>query len=101
MDDVRFDVLVRRCGTGATRRGALRLLGGGVLTGTLLPALAPDAAASRARKRCRRKSGSFLGWGTCHCAVTCGADFSRFSCHETPGCLCLKTANGTGFCGVV
>jgi len=79
MDDARFDALVRRCGAGATRRGALRLLGGGILAGALVPAIAPDATAGRAKRRCRRKGGVFLGTGgQCRCAYACNADASRF-----------------------
>jgi hypothetical protein len=100
MDDGRFDAMVRRCGRGATRRDALRLLGRGVLAGALLPVRVPDAAAGRAKRRCRRKGGVFLGkGGQCRCAYACNADASRFPCQNNPDCVCQKAVDGTGFCG--
>src|SRR5215213_3443042 len=60
MDEVRFDALVRRCGTEATRRGIVRLLGGGILAGALGlwgrgEATAGCGAECPFCKRCRRR----------------------------------------------
>src|SRR5215211_7923365 len=99
MDDSWFDALVRRYGTGATRRGALHLLGGGLLVAAgLLPAVSPEAGAGSAKKRCRRKSGLYVAKGTCHCTSSCTSD--ALHCHHNdPNCYCSQTIGGKGFCG--
>jgi hypothetical protein len=99
MDDAQFDNLVRRFRPGATRRRALRLLGGGVLVGTLAPALLPDDAGASAKKRCRKKEGVFMAKGKCNCALTYYSDASKFPCPHHADCFCYEGVNGHGFCG--
>jgi hypothetical protein len=97
MDQTRFDSLVRTLGTGVSRKEALKLIGGVVALAA--PSLLPGSAEAgrRARRRCRRKSGSYLSQGECRCAVQCGVADS-FSCRGEAGCFCGETVEGPGAC---
>jgi len=103
MDADRFDVLARTLTTTRSHRSLVRLLSGGVVAGAEGHGFVPEAAArSAAKKRCRRKGGVFLDHGRCHCALGCEtSDFDKFTCKNTPGCVCLKTATGKGFCSAI
>ena len=57
-----------------------------------------EALSRRKRRRCRRKGGTPLTDGDCHCAAGCEDDWNRFSCQDNPPCACVKTTEGTGFC---
>lgn len=103
MDADRFDAMARALIMTRSRRSLARLLGGGVLAGAVVHGLVPEVAAiRRSRKRCRRKGGVYLEQGQCHCAPGCDtSDFEKFPCQNTPGCVCMKSAAGKGFCAAV
>lgn len=109
MDPNRFDHLTRRLATrsgplGAgtpSRRRVLQAVGG-VLAAAALPALAPSLTAAKgAKKKCKKKGGSWLatadGTSPCHCAVTCSSTVVP-SCEGQVNCACAETAEGAGFC---
>jgi hypothetical protein len=87
-----------------SRRQALRWAGYSVLGAALSSvgfAESAEALGSRAWRRCRRKGGTPLEKGQCHCAYKCGADPARFACENNPSCACLRTTEGRGFCADV
>ena len=95
-----FDDLARGLDAGTlSRRRALKLAGG-ALIGAVVPSLFPrDAEAlNRAKRRCRRRGGTYASSGNCHCAITCSFSAEQFPCQSTPGCTCFKTVTGSGFC---
>jgi hypothetical protein len=106
MTEHRLDTLAKQlCDGSGSRRRALQTLAGAVLA-MALPALAPhDADASRAKRKCARKGGTWLSTADatspCHCAATCSstAPFTPRHCHHKSGCVCLETTEGEGFCG--
>ena len=85
-----------------SRRQAIRWAGYSVLGASLSSmgfAESAEALSRKARRRCRRKGGTPLEKGNCHCAYACDApDVSRFHCQDSIACHCLKTAEGKGFC---
>ena len=96
-----FDDLARGLDEGTiSRRRALRLVGGAAFGAALMPVMPKQAEAltRRFRRRCRRKGGSPLEKGNCHCAAKCNSDFSRFHCNGSTNCTCLRTLSGKGFC---
>ena len=83
-----------------SRRQAIRWAGYAVAGATLSSmgfAETAEALTRRQRRRCRRKGGTPLEKGNCHCAFNCGADPGQFAC-QNADCVCLKTAEGKGFC---
>ena len=100
MDGQFFDDLAKGLSDGhVSRRRALKLVGAALLA-TTVPSLFPKPAYASARKRCRRKGGSYLSKGNCHCAWKCGADAQQFTCGGNPNCTCFKDASGRGVCGI-
>jgi hypothetical protein len=88
-----------------SRRQAIRWAGYSVLGAALSSmgfAESAEALTLRFRRRCRRKGGTPLERGECHCGFKCGADTNRFVCENNPICACAKTtedrAEGRGFC---
>ena len=93
-----------------SRRQAIRWAGYSVLGAALSTmgfADTAEALSRKARRRCRRKGGTPLEKGTCHCAWeadTCTPiepDPDLFTCQNDPNCFCLKTTEGTGFCSQI
>ena len=85
-----------------SRGQALRWAGYGVLGAALSSmgfADTAEALTRRQRRRCRRKGGTPLEKGSCHCAFNCGDLTSQFDCGSNPNCFCMQTTEGTGFCG--
>jgi hypothetical protein len=102
MDGSRFDRLTAAWAGPVGRRRALRGAAGAAIAGLLAaaPGLAPPGAeaASRAKRRCRRKHGVFVSSGECRCASRCSTPQTRFPCHDNPNCFCGETLAGEGFC---
>ena len=95
-----FDDLARELDAGTiSRRRALKLAGGALL-GVVVPTLFPREAEAlnKAKRRCRRKGGTYLSSGNCHCAITCSFSSDQFPCHSNPRCTCTQTVTGSGFC---
>ena len=93
-----------------SRRQAIRWAGYSVRGASLSSmgfAQSAEALTRKARRRCRRKGGTPLEKGNCHCAweaVTCPPatiepDPNLFTCQNDPTCFCYKTTEGRGFCG--
>jgi hypothetical protein len=92
-----------------SRRQALKWAGYAVAGATLSSmgfADTAEALTRRARRRCRRKGGTPLEKGNCHCAWeadTCSPTIepnpNRFTCQNDNSCTCYKTTEGRGFCG--
>jgi hypothetical protein len=84
-----------------SRRQAIRWAGYSVL-GTALSSVgfaeSAEALTRRARRRCRRKGGTPLEKGTCHCGYNCPGEFSLFECENDPQCACGETTEGSGVC---
>jgi hypothetical protein len=97
-----FDELARGLAENDISRGqALKWAGYGMLGAALSSvgfADTAEALSRRKRRRCRRKGGTPLEEGDCHCAAGCGDAPDRFSCQGNPQCWCIKTTEGTGFC---
>jgi hypothetical protein len=55
-----------------------------------------EALTRRGRRRCRRRGGTPLEEGNCHCAANCRS--KSIPCHGTESCTCFKTTENTGFC---
>ncbi len=91
-----------------SRRQAIKWAGYSVLGATLSSmgfADTAEALTRKARRRCRRKGGTPLEKGNCHCAWeadTCSPTVEpnpdRFTCQNDPNCTCYKTTEGRGFC---
>ena len=86
-----------------SRRQAIRWAGYSV-AGAALSSMGfadtAEALSRKARRRCRRKGGTPLASGDCHCGLNCDApDPTKFSCQDNPNCRCFQTTNGSGFCG--
>ena len=100
MDEQFFDELARGLDEGTiSRRRALRLFGTAALGAALVPVMPKQAEAltRKERRRCRRRGGTPLEKGKCHCALTsCGGP--TFTCNGDVNCFCAKTAENTGFC---
>jgi hypothetical protein len=89
MDGERFDAITKAVGgTITSRRGALRLLGGGALGG-ILSEVGRDAQVD-ARKRCR-KVGQRCHRHNC-CSGHCGADTSGYRSCRIAACVPLGGA---------
>jgi hypothetical protein len=96
-----FDELARGLAENSiSRRQAIRWAGysvAGAALSSLGFAETAEALTRRQRRRCRRKGGTPLEKGTCHCAGNCpGGAF--FNCGNNPECFCLETTEGRGFC---
>jgi hypothetical protein len=84
-----------------SRRQAIRWAGYSVLGAALSSmgfAETAEALTSRQRRRCRRKGGTPLERGECHCAFNCPENFSRFECENDPECACGETTEDRGVC---
>ncbi|HET7093058.1 MAG TPA: hypothetical protein VFI22_06265 [Thermomicrobiales bacterium] len=96
MREPRFDDLVQRFSRDVgSRRRALALAA--ALLGAATAAPIRVEAASRKKKRCRKRGGHFLRKGECRCASTGAAQF----CHGETNCYCWETVAGKGFCGLL
>lgn len=89
----RVDDLASRLAAAVSRRRTLVLIAG---------ALAPRPAAARSdgkreRRRCRRREAVAVR-GQCRCAWIGDGERSDFPCQVDPSCLCVLTAEGTGYC---
>jgi hypothetical protein len=97
-----FDELARGLAENSiSRRQAIRWAGysvAGAALSSLGFAETAEALTRRQRRRCRRKGGTPLEKGSCHCAFNCGDPASQFVCGSNPNCLCMQTTEGTGFC---
>ena len=86
-----------------SRRQALKWAGYSVLGASLSSmgfADTAEALSRKARRRCRRKGGTPLAAGDCHCGLNCDApDPTKFACQDNPNCRCFQTTDGSGFCG--
>jgi hypothetical protein len=56
-----------------------------------------EALTRRQRRRCRRKGGTPLERGECHCGFKCGSS-ADIVCESNRNCSCTKTIEGRGFC---
>jgi hypothetical protein len=85
-----------------SRRQAIEWVGYSVLGAALSSmgfAESAEALTARQRRRCRRKGGIPLEKGNCNCGFRCDApNPNQFTCQNHPGCACLKTTEGKGFC---
>jgi hypothetical protein len=103
MSQHRLDALAKQLSTGSgSRRRALHAVVG-TLAAAALPALAPpEVEASRAKRKCAKKGGTWLATAEasspCHCAGTCTSTTAFVFCHRTSGCACVATTEGGGFC---
>jgi hypothetical protein len=95
-----LDELARGVADGNISRGQtlkwLGTAGVALATGSLFPEQA-EALTRRQRRMCRRRGGTPLERGECHCGFNCGGQAT--SCHGNTGCFCLKTTENRGFCG--
>src|SRR5919199_3200108 len=95
-----FDELARGLASGnISRRQAIKWAGYSVLGASLSSmgfAETAEALTRRQRRRCRRKGGTPLEKGQCHCGSVCGA-FEDPQAGCAPGCVCFQTPEGTGF----
>jgi hypothetical protein len=97
MDQAGFDDLAKALSSGAgSRRRVLRVVGT-ALVGAPLLALAPRSAAGSGKKRCRRKGGTYVSKGECHCAEACNSN-ADFTCGGSATCHCNETVEGRGLC---
>ena len=94
-----FDELARALDENSISRAQALRWAGYAVAGAALSSMGfadrAEALSRKARRRCRRKGGTPLNKGECHCASTCGP---AFTCQNDPNCLCLKTLEGKGFC---
>jgi hypothetical protein len=86
-----------------SRRQAIKWAGYSVLGATLTSMGFAERAEAislsrRFRRRCRRKGGTPLEKGNCHCAASCGDVPTQFTCAGSSACICVQTTEGTGFC---
>ena len=89
-----------------SRRQAIKWAGYSVLGAALSSmgfAEPAEALGRRQRRKCRRKGGTPLEKGECHCGYRCefaspGPPADRFVCENNPSCACVKTTEGRGFC---
>jgi hypothetical protein len=98
-----FDELARALAENSiSRRQALKWAGYGVLGAALSSigfAATAEALTRRQRRGCRRKGGTPLERGNCHCAFNCfSSDPERFHCQDDPNCYCGETREHRGFC---
>ena len=103
MQEQFFDDLARGLDDGTiSRRRALKLAGGALLAAVVPSVFSREAEALSARKRCHRKGGLYLPsadpTSPCHCANKCTTK-RALHCHNNLECLCIKSIDGTGFCG--
>ena len=92
-----FDTLAKLVSErSGSRRKALQVVGAALAGGSLGSLFSREADAS-AKKRCKKKGGTYLRKGGCHCAFKCG-DSSSFSCNGRADCTCLRTVGGRGYC---
>src|SRR5829696_7031940 len=86
-----------------SRRQAIRWAGYSVLGASLSSmgfAESAEALSRKARRRCRRKGGTPLAAGDCHCGLNCDApDPTKFTCQDNPNCRCFMSTGGFGWCG--
>jgi hypothetical protein len=83
-----------------SRRQAIRWAGYSVLGAALSSmgfAETAEALTRRQRRRCRRKGGTPLERGECHCGFKCDSEVA--GCAGDPTCTCFETPSGGGFCG--
>jgi hypothetical protein len=80
-----------------SRKGALKIIGGVVTLAATSLLQGSAAAGTRARRRCRRKGGTYLSRGECRCAVACGTT-DPFACRGEASCFCGETVEGSGAC---
>src|SRR5215213_3017682 len=86
-----LDELAKGMAENSVSRGqAIRWAGYGVLGAALSSmgfADTAEALTRRQRRRCRRKGGTPLEQGDCHCGLNCDApDPTRFRCQGNPDC---------------
>jgi hypothetical protein len=97
-----FDDLAKGVADGSiSRRQALKWLGAGAVAlaiGPLFPEQA-EALTRRQRRLCRRKGGTPLERGNCHCGFNCLTATQPFTCQGNPNCTCFRTTENRGFCG--
>ena len=79
-----------------SRRQAMRWAGYSV-AGAALSSMGfadtAEALTRRQQRRCRRKGGTPVTKGNCHCAsVDCSGN--PIPCHSSEGCTCFKTSEG-------
>ena len=105
MDGHFFDDLAKGLDDGSiTRRRALKLVGAALLSSALMPLFPRQAHASKAKRKCLHKGGTWLTStdpvSPCHCAQTCSSTstFGTLHCHSSANCICLETVEGKGFC---
>src|SRR5918911_3867260 len=99
MDEQFFDDLAKGLGDGTISRSRALKLVGAALLATMIPPLFPRPAVASAKKRCKKRKGTFLTAGECNCAWTCNTrDFSKFVCNGNPNCQCSERLDGSGFC---
>jgi hypothetical protein len=96
-----FDELARQLRDGPMSRRRPLIAVAGMALAAGLPALAPhEAAASRAKKKCKKRGGTWLATADstspCHCAWTCSSTKEQH-CHNT-SCDCVETTEEEGFC---
>jgi hypothetical protein len=100
-DSSYFDDLATGLADGSiSRRRALKWIGAGAVAFAIAPLFPEQAEAhrNRQRRRCRRRGGTPVERGECHCGYQCGSDVA--GCDENPDCTCFKTIENRGFCGV-
>ena len=93
-----FDDLAKGLDEGTISRGRALKLAGGALLAVVVPTLFPREAEAlnKAKRRCRRRGGTYLSKGECHCATHCS---HTISCNGTSSCSCVEKADGSGgFC---
>jgi hypothetical protein len=99
-----LDELARGLATGSiSRRKAIMWASYGVLGAALSSmgfAEPAEALTRRFRRRCRRKGGTPVEKGNCHCALNCGVDPSDFICHSNLDCICYQTTDGRAICAL-
>ena len=87
-----------------SRRQAIKWAGYSVLGASLSSmgfADTAEALSRKARRRCRRKGGTPIADGHCHCTLNCDApDPTKFTCQDNPNCRCFMTeGDNFGWCG--
>ncbi len=91
----RFDAVARGLAAVSRRRSFAVAVAG-------LAPLAPRLAGARAggkrnRRRCRRQAAVVVS-GQCRCAWIGNGEQGAFACQDDPACLCVLTAEGSGYC---
>jgi len=109
MDGGWFDAITKRLAANRSRRGALRLLGGGALAGLLAPAgeagaqttcKKPGDACTRRNQCCSGRCSKRRERCQSICAGAGGACGQEAACGLTASCECFTRLNGKSFCGV-